>query len=309
MMDPHNIPNLDGLMTLANRDGVDIKPTLLRVMTDLYVQKPRHTAEEEQHYTELALRLIDAVDAPTRAVVSSKLAAYAAPPASIMQRLRRAEAATATTRPPRHTGAATTANELCELFLGADPQERRLILINLRYASLTPAEPIPPTAARSAVQRLEAAALNHNSATFTHEFETVLGLSRGCAQRMIADPSGETIVVAARALAMPADVLQRILLCLNPTISQSVLRVYELARLYEDIEPRSALRMLAIWRAAQMLPSEQPVPTPSFTRRAPPQAGTHQPQFQQTRDRPAALPARPEIRWEQHAQMRRAENQ
>ena len=33
-------PNLDGLTELANRDGVDIKPTLLRVMTDLYAQKP-----------------------------------------------------------------------------------------------------------------------------------------------------------------------------------------------------------------------------------------------------------------------------
>jgi hypothetical protein len=31
-------PNLDGLTELANRDGVDIKPTLLRVMTDLYAQ-------------------------------------------------------------------------------------------------------------------------------------------------------------------------------------------------------------------------------------------------------------------------------
>ena len=32
-------------------------------MTDLYVQKPKHTEQEEQHYTELALRLIDLVDA------------------------------------------------------------------------------------------------------------------------------------------------------------------------------------------------------------------------------------------------------
>jgi hypothetical protein len=66
-----NIPNLDGLVALANRDGVDIKPTLLRVTTDLYVQKPSHSVEEERHYTELALRLIEAVDAPTRAAVKS----------------------------------------------------------------------------------------------------------------------------------------------------------------------------------------------------------------------------------------------
>ena len=34
-------PKLEGLDSLARRDGVDIQPTLLRVLTDLYVQKAR----------------------------------------------------------------------------------------------------------------------------------------------------------------------------------------------------------------------------------------------------------------------------
>ena len=59
-------PKLEGLDSLARRDGVDIRPTLLRVLTDLYVQKPAHSSEEERHYTELALRLIDTVDLATR---------------------------------------------------------------------------------------------------------------------------------------------------------------------------------------------------------------------------------------------------
>ena len=41
-------PELDGLVKLSNRDGVDIRPTLLRVITDLYLQKTDHTAEEAQ---------------------------------------------------------------------------------------------------------------------------------------------------------------------------------------------------------------------------------------------------------------------
>ena len=61
-MEQSNLGNLDGLVALG-RDGVDIQPTLLRVATDLYVQKPTHSLDEEQHYTELALRLIDLVDA------------------------------------------------------------------------------------------------------------------------------------------------------------------------------------------------------------------------------------------------------
>ena len=74
MLEASNFPNLNGLVELANRDGVDIRPTLLRVMTDLYVQKQMHTEQEEKHFTELALRLIDLVDAKTRSVVADKIA-------------------------------------------------------------------------------------------------------------------------------------------------------------------------------------------------------------------------------------------
>ena len=35
----------DGLMTLSRREGVDIRPTLLRVLTDLYVQANAHSAD------------------------------------------------------------------------------------------------------------------------------------------------------------------------------------------------------------------------------------------------------------------------
>ena len=42
-------PGLESLVDLACRDGVDIRPTLLRVLTDLYVQKHVHTSEEEHH--------------------------------------------------------------------------------------------------------------------------------------------------------------------------------------------------------------------------------------------------------------------
>ncbi|MGA9499440.1 MAG: hypothetical protein WBV52_04330, partial [Pseudolabrys sp.] len=66
---------LDSLVDLACRDGVDIRPTLLRVITDLYVQKPIHGLEEETQFVELALGLIDAVDASTRAAVAALLSA------------------------------------------------------------------------------------------------------------------------------------------------------------------------------------------------------------------------------------------
>src|SRR5919109_5317025 len=77
----------DGLMTLSRREGVDIRPTLLRVLTDLYVQASKHTTDEERQFVELTSRLIDEVDDATRAAVRARLAIYPATPAEIMDRL------------------------------------------------------------------------------------------------------------------------------------------------------------------------------------------------------------------------------
>src|SRR6266699_3738517 len=67
MTTPLLFPGFDGLMTLSRREGVDIKPTLLRVLTDLYVQANAHSADEERQFVELTSRLIDEVDDATRA--------------------------------------------------------------------------------------------------------------------------------------------------------------------------------------------------------------------------------------------------
>lgn len=84
------IPALSGLDSLAQiglRGSVDMRPTLIRVLTDLYMQKLHHTAEEEQHYTELALRLLDSVDAATRTAVATRLARHLSPPPRVVQYL------------------------------------------------------------------------------------------------------------------------------------------------------------------------------------------------------------------------------
>jgi uncharacterized protein (DUF2336 family) len=86
-MDNGTPPSLDSLAHLGERSGVDMRPTLLRVLTDLYVQKLTHTADEERHYTELALRLLDSVDVATRTAVATRLARHLAPPRRILERL------------------------------------------------------------------------------------------------------------------------------------------------------------------------------------------------------------------------------
>src|SRR5438309_2734502 len=80
-------PGFDGLMTLSRREGVDIRPTLLRVLTDLYVQANAHTKDEERQFIELTSRLIDQVDDATRAAVRARLAVYPGAPAEILMKL------------------------------------------------------------------------------------------------------------------------------------------------------------------------------------------------------------------------------
>src|SRR5262245_17140696 len=79
---------LEGLFEL-DRKGVDIRPTLLRVLTDQYLRTPVHTPDEQRSYTELAMRLIDETDIATRAAVSVRLAPHACAPRAIMLQLAR----------------------------------------------------------------------------------------------------------------------------------------------------------------------------------------------------------------------------
>jgi hypothetical protein len=285
--------------------GVDIRPTLLRAMIDLYVQKQTHTEQEEQHFTELALRLIDLVDAKTRTVVANKIAGYPMAPAAVRQRLlkelislKAPEGAHAEAR-SLAGNAPAPAGELSELFFASSAEERRLILLNLSYAALAPAEPIAPAIARESTHRLEAAALGHNSELFARELERIFAISRAQARRLYEDELGEPIVVAAVALGMPTTMLQRILLCLNPTISQSVQRVYDLALLHQEIEPSAALQLVAIWQASH--PAEKS-PAPQTA---------HQPQYWQdekSERRATPLPVtRPKVPWDEFIQTRQAE--
>ena len=229
---------LDSLVDLACRDGVDIRPTLLRVVTDLYVQKPNHSAEEETQFVELALGLIEAVDPQTRAVVAATLAGYRGAPAAVLRKLDET-ASSGTVEAGR--------NDLTNLFFSASPEERRLILVNLDVAAGTTARRVMPVASEL-IRRLENAALKRNPGEFSRILERALGVDRDLAEKITGDEHGEPIVVAARAIGIKLEVLQRILLFLNPVIGESAQRIYELTRLFVELSAASAEYMLMIWR-------------------------------------------------------------
>lgn len=284
---PVPFAGLEHLLDLSCGNGADARTILLRVLTDLYLQRPTHTPEDEHYYTELALRLIDAADIPARAALAARLAGYPSAPAAVVERLARdvievaapilghspcltsselksiaeerggAHAQVIAARSPAvrplapapGNAAKAEACELSELFYAAGALERRLILINLDYAPLTPWQPCCALE-RGDLQRLEAAALQHNVETLISELGRALGLSRGQTRRIVDDELGEPMVVAAKALSLPIDALQRLLLFVSPCGGQSVDRIFELSELYGEISVRAARRLIAIWRGA-----------------------------------------------------------
>jgi hypothetical protein len=317
-------PKLEGLDSLARRDGVDVQPTLLRVLTDLYVQKATHTSEEERHYTELALRLIDSVDLQTRAIVAKKLGPYPGTPPSVARRLardvievadpilrhtqvlnvaeldavardfginhavviaaRREPAQEAVAQPVKAPAAAPArpSNDqelgLAELFFSADSSERRMLLMSLGSAESEVAQSVEPAATN---QALETAALGRDPAGFTKILESALGLTHEQAKRIVTDRSGEPLLIAAKALAMPSVTLQRILIFIDPAIGESVQRVFDLASLYERISTDAAHKIVASLRGRE----------PARTRRP-----AHRPMYyddEATRGRRGSLPRRP----------------
>ena len=145
--------------------------------------------------------------------------------------------------------AAEVANELNELFFAASAEERRLILLNLEIVAPLPAGRVrsratPPSASGWKPRRSPATArISRSISRIRCKFRT---------RKRAASPSdvlGEPIVVAAKALSMPRDVVYRILLFVNTTVGHSVERVHALATLYDEMTMQAAEHMVAIWQA------------------------------------------------------------
>ncbi|MGZ5871873.1 MAG: DUF2336 domain-containing protein [Bradyrhizobium sp.] len=283
MTTPPPFPGFDGLMTLSRREGVDIRPTLLRVLTDLYVQASTHSEDEARQFVELTSRLIDQVDDATRAAVRARLAVYPGTPVQVLKRLglkpshpdqrvplaQEIPASSITAIPPASPPVKalndaqsrmasnlsmqpTDAAEISGLFFGASSSERALILYNLSETPLKASPRVPVARAARAIETLEMAAFAADVENFTLELGEALILPWKVSTQVVNDSGGEPLACAAKALGMPSAVFQRVLLFLKPEIGTSVHTVYRLSRLYDTLSERSTLIMLAAWRGSTM---------------------------------------------------------
>jgi hypothetical protein len=271
-----NSTNGDILLGLADRPGSDMTARLLLALTALYVERPTHTPQEQQQYAELALRLIGKVDDATRTAAAGMLRRHPDAPAEILGRLDQPSAPSHTARQavetpaspasegapeiaastavPPHAPAGPTAppqvpapSELGEAFFASPADERRRLL-TLIPPDADHVAPAPDDGERI-YEGLDAAAMQGRIGEFTREFERLLAMPKSLCERILNDRSGEPMVVVAKAAGMPIAVLQRILLLVNPAVSHSVQRVYDLTDLYHGLDRGTAHRLLALWRA------------------------------------------------------------
>ncbi len=234
---------LDGLMTLSRREGVDIRPTLLRVLTDLYVQTKNHTRDEERQFVELAWRLIDEVDDATRAAVRARLAIYPATPREIAWKLQLSQVTAEQPYSSQHgqpqpgdtfeldpasdleivseseapiapdisapmpilSMQPDDAAKLIEMFVAADSKHRAQILHGLTDTPLKPSTPVDPRRAARAIVTLEKASFSADMPRFEAELADALILTARVAAQIASDPGGEPLACALKKLGMTAE--------------------------------------------------------------------------------------------------------
>lgn len=239
----------------------EVRRRLLRELTDLYLEKESHTAEEETLYTELALRLIEHVDAAERARLGARLAAYPAAPRAVLHRLARCEI---DAQDPAHDVNAEILprlemprrNELTDSFFDATAEERRLILLHLDHSGIAPAAVWP---VGDPLVRLEQAALSRQPDQMAAVLADLLSIPRACADRIVHDVSSEGFLAACKALDIPSPALPRILLFL-PNIANASDRYFALLRFYDEISTGAARRLVTIWRGMHAMHPRQTRP-------------------------------------------------
>jgi hypothetical protein len=281
--------NSGTLIEVGDRPGADMTARLLLALTALYTQRPTHTAEEQQQYIELALRLIDKVEAATRTAVAGILQRHPDAPAEVVARLGGRQSSRhrdpqgephsaqdqhlagnqrfesnphpadleraptpALSNVPAVRQLAPIPPEFGEAFFAASPAERRRLL-SLTTRGERDDVQAAPADSEFLHEKVDAAALQGQVGEFTRELAQLIDIPSSLCERILDDPWGEPMVVAAKAAGMPIAMLQRILLLVSASASYSVERVYDLTELFHGLDGHAARSLLAQWRAQAKL--------------------------------------------------------
>ncbi|MDP2801350.1 MAG: hypothetical protein Q8O26_05645 [Phreatobacter sp.] len=86
-MSSQRLPSVQRLIGLARSNGIDVRPTLLRIIVDQFVAETHHSAAEVTRFGELVVNLLPKASEADRILVAAKLARHRQTPAVVARRL------------------------------------------------------------------------------------------------------------------------------------------------------------------------------------------------------------------------------
>lgn len=118
-MSSQRLPSVQRLIGLARSNGIDVRPTLLRIIVDQFVAETRHSAAEVTRFGELVVNLLPKASEADRLLVAEKLARHRQTPAVVARRLAADTGAVA--RPLLTHGRALSDDDLFLAVRSGDP--------------------------------------------------------------------------------------------------------------------------------------------------------------------------------------------
>lgn len=326
-MQPSRQSFLADLADLAICRSEEMRPTLARVLTDLFVgRERRHSPEEIADFGELMDNLLDRVEPHSRRIIAEKLARRADAPPALVARLaaepgavsapllarsplleparlldiaktadeaalagiaRRSDLGTdlarrLAQRGGEETHAALLANDAVRLpsdvaaalrlragtapppemlqanavdsadlpaYLAATPEGRRRLVAALEgRAEAAPVRPVASVLSGNVGRVLADHAVHGRMDEMKAMLAEFLDIPASVAARVLDDPHGEPLVVAAIALRLDEAAMLTLLIHANPEIGRSVGRVHALYGLTHEMAPETADALVQTWR-------------------------------------------------------------
>lgn len=178
-----------------------------------------------------------------------------------------AEAQPLATAPPEEPAAAEAAAPAVlpsAEFFAAGPEERATLIARLVTLPPLPLAERPAAPPAGFIDALLDAARTAENGALAKMLERTLGVSEESAARIVADETGQSMAVAARALGLSFAILSRVLFRLHPVAGRSTGEMARLAEMFDSLPLASAQHLVASWRGSRRPGRERAEEAPSM---------------------------------------------
>lgn len=157
-------------------------------------------------------------------------------------------------------------------FFTAGPEERAALIARLVTLPPLPLAERPAAPPPGFIDALLDAARDAGSGALSALLVRALGVSEDNAARIVADGTGQSMAVAARALGLSFAILSRVLFRLHPVAGRSTEEMARLAEMFDSLPLHSAQHLIAAWRGSRKAVRERAEDAPSMRSFAQPHA-------------------------------------